>query len=376
MDHLLPEFAAPCRNATARGWFNAFQLYIGHGDEILADLVVPDRAQQNGICARSMFPLLCAGKPLVALSLLELLSQCGKSVDTSVREFFPEIDVSDRICVWHLLSHSSGFRTPSAGARPWNLPTVAVALSGLAAIDEVAVGSDQYEPVYTWLVLAEIIRRLAGLATIRETLEYLSNLQNEMTFECSPKRIREGMAAGDFAEILVREKSGESRPLRDFRRSESRRYMDLGYQTFFDRDVPSPGTGLVASARALGRFYDRVRSIPRENLSRDMERFLGIYEPAGGGSGEMNSAEGRWGCGLIRDASIFGFKWHGHLVRGYSGLMRACGVVDMDRDLTVVLTTDTIYENRALGQARFSHVFDEVLLGVQAGIDSERTAAG
>jgi CubicO group peptidase (beta-lactamase class C family) len=77
-----------------------------------------DRSRQKANVASTTFPIGSITKTVVAVSIMQLQEKGKLSVNDSLSRFFPDIPNARKIKIFHLLTHTSGIRSPLLGRDP------------------------------------------------------------------------------------------------------------------------------------------------------------------------------------------------------------------------------------------------------------------
>lgn len=141
------------------------QLFVSLAGRTVIDFACGEARPGIALRNDSLMQWFSAGKPLTAICLARLYETGDLLLDDKVARFIPEFAAGnkDPITVWHLLTHTAGFR--GADAIPRHLDWA----DAVRQICEAPIEPDWrpgetagYSTQASWFILAEIIRRITG----------------------------------------------------------------------------------------------------------------------------------------------------------------------------------------------------------------------
>ena len=160
----LPLLVAAIRDGIERGQQRGVQVSVSLRGKVIADGAVGTSHDDVPLTGDTLLPWRSAGKPLTAFCLLQLYGQGRIELETPVVEVIPEFGQTSRhVTLLHLLTHTAGLADVATGwpHRPWDEIIQRICAAGLR--DGWVPGERAaYDPVRSWLLLGEMVRRIDG----------------------------------------------------------------------------------------------------------------------------------------------------------------------------------------------------------------------
>lgn len=292
----LPRTAAVIVRGIERGWQRGVQLSVSHAGRVI-DGALGESHDDVPLTGDTLLPWLSAGKPLTAVAILKMVEQGRFSLETPVAELLPEFAAtSTAVTVHHLLTHTAGLAAVSSGwpQADWHDIVSSICQSGLRD-DWVPGARAGYDPVRSWYLLGEIVRRLDGRPIeqhVRE--EILQPLGMHDSWMAMPEWMHReyGDRIGRTYQIIGGQ--AEATP---------------GHTTAYCT-TPSPGASCRGPVRELRLFYemllaggvtsDGTRLLSAETVDLMTQRHrVGLYD-------ETFRHTLDFGLGLILNSSAYG----------------------------------------------------------------------
>ena len=162
--------AAVIHDGIRRGWHRGIQGYVSrHGESLLPDEGAwGESSDGRPLQADTILPWLSAGKPITAVAVMQLVEVGKITLQTPLTTVLPEFgahgsDEAERslagtVTIQHLLTHTAGLEPIVTGwpQRPWAEIIARVCQSKAPTL------RPAYDPVRSWFLLGEIVRRLDG----------------------------------------------------------------------------------------------------------------------------------------------------------------------------------------------------------------------
>lgn len=272
-----PTLARTCdwiEHGRRSGWHLGVQLYVSLARQVVVDVGLGEAAPGVPLTADALLPWLSAGKPLTALVLLQSLERGLLALDDPVVRFLPEFarHGKDSLTLRHLLTHTAGLSPIPPGWPEADWDSIVSRICAARLRPGWRPGEQAaYDPLRTWFILAEVLRRLDGRSfpqLVREEICEPLGMQDSWPLLTPDQRADYG---GRIAPLHQCAEGGcRPAPLPAAAR------------------VPSPGGSFVGPARELGRFYelllaggelDGVRLLAPETVSLLRERHRrGLYD--------------------------------------------------------------------------------------------------
>lgn len=160
----LPLLAAAVNEGIERGLHRGVQVSVSLQGAVVADGAVGASHDDVPLTASTLVPWRSAGKPLTAFCLLMLHQRGRIELETPVSDVIPEFhQTSQRVTLLHLLTHTAGLASVATGSPhlPWEEIISRICAAGLQD-DWVPGERAAYDPVRSWFLLGELVRRIDG----------------------------------------------------------------------------------------------------------------------------------------------------------------------------------------------------------------------
>lgn len=134
--------------------------------EVITDLAVGEASSATPMNRDTLMLWMSSGKPLTAVAIAQLVELGRLELDMRVSEIIPEFAAQDKeeITIWHLLTHTCGFRSVRFRFPDDSWDDIISAICDAPLERDWRVGHDAgYHPQTSWYILAEIIQRAAGM---------------------------------------------------------------------------------------------------------------------------------------------------------------------------------------------------------------------
>ncbi|MFE6049787.1 serine hydrolase domain-containing protein [Kitasatospora sp. NPDC056446] len=317
--------------AIGEGTHLGIQLYVSRRGEVLLDEAYGEVEPGVALTVEDRLPWICCTKLLGALAVGQQLRAGAVTADTPLAELVPEFAVrgKERATLAQLMSHALPFR-PESVALPYSGLGHQEAFEAACAIEltgEPGTGG-WYSAMESWVVLAEIVRRLTG----QDYAEYVAE-----------RVLRPlGMTRTVFAEAGT----PEARPPREvglFERVDGRQ-VPSGRVSAKVLAPHLPGTGAWGPAAELARLVECLAAPERHpelGLDRATVDLLAADHRSGLPDRNFGDLDLAWGLGMCTDRAWYsapaGARVAGHTAYG-------CGMVvaDLDRDLAVSFLSSSV----------------------------------
>lgn len=220
------------------------RLYISQSSKIIVDLSVGQATPNVPMTHQTRMLWMSAGKPILAVALMQQVERGNLSLDDLVARHIPEFGVKGKetILIRHLLNHTGGFRLADKVATDhWEQAIAEISAVPLEPNWNVGV-TGGYHVSGSWMILGELIQRVdrRDISTyIEEEIFSVCGMENcslgitELDDSFSPMSLTED----PLAPIL--------HPL----------YSDLN-----QLKQKRLGSNLIGPAHALGKFYEDLLS--------------------------------------------------------------------------------------------------------------------
>lgn len=238
-----PKLAGILQEGLDRGDHVGGQIHLSMRGEPLLDAAFGEAGNGQPMSPKTPMAWMSSGKPLTAFCAALLADRGLLDPRDLVSRHLPEFARAgkERIEIWHLLTHTAGFRQADRldPALPWGEMLDAICATPAEA-DWPPGGRAGYQTASSWHVLGEIIQRVSG-----RDLE---------TFMREELLLPAGM---DSVSLAGPARSGEESPgvlmvtVRPPHRPAAGELAPL-------RDRVRPGSGLRAPIRELARFYSML----------------------------------------------------------------------------------------------------------------------
>ena len=222
--------------------------------EIVADFAIGLAREGQPMRSDHRILWLSAGKPLLAVALMQLWERGLVSLDAPVSQYLPEFSQhgKDAVFVQHLLTHTHAYQPPAVDWPRLGWDEIIASICA-ARIPEGRVPGDYaaYDPQTGWYLLAEILQRLTG----RRFYEYL---QAEVLQAAGCEASSIGMGADQYKDLVA---GDQLALLHDTTVTARAGQLNEGLAPVWAGDnaaraaAHNPGGGAVGPAKDLCRFY-------------------------------------------------------------------------------------------------------------------------
>ena len=305
------------------------QLYVSHRGEVLLDEAFGEARAGAPMQRDSIMLWFSAGKPLTAVAIGQLAERGVLTWQMRVAEVIPEFAQNGKasVTVWHLLTHTAGFRNADGGSAADADEKLAWICAQPLEENWVMGERAGYHIKGSWHVLGEIVRNLSGKPVER--------FLREETF--SPL----GMSATSLA--LTEQEVSELRERIAFvyDTSDGALRPKEGWNNLQGFTCCRPGGSARGPVRELGRFYEALLN-GGENVLQPETVALMTSRQRVGLFDETFQFKMDWGLGFIinsnRDGIQMPYSYGRHASRetfGHSGNQASCGFADPQHRLVV-----------------------------------------
>ncbi len=162
-----PATAAVIGHAFHRGEVRGVQLHVWRDGEVLVDLGTGDAGAGVRMTPDTLLLWICAGKPVAAVALMQLVERGLVRLEDRVSGHIPEYGAGgkERVRVVEVLAQTVPYvsKDPAAGYEAYG-NAVGLKWTYEAPIDSERAGAAEprYTGIANWLILAELVRRLDG----------------------------------------------------------------------------------------------------------------------------------------------------------------------------------------------------------------------
>jgi CubicO group peptidase (beta-lactamase class C family) len=246
-------------DVVAEGWHPGVQLYVSVAGEPVYHRVLGHREDDRPLEPDDVMPWFSGGKPVLAAALGELWRRGALDPYEPVTTYLPEFGVGGKaaITLRHLLTHCSGRLLPAGdgGADPYAVgyeQAVREAVGARLHPDDVPGRQPSYTSADTaWLVLSEVLRRVDGREFDRFVGEEIAApLDATYHYGFSPEQLSR---LGGRVDAYRRPRASQFSSPREAATAGAIRRLLASGRVHTNR---SPGDGLWASARSMGRLYE------------------------------------------------------------------------------------------------------------------------
>lgn len=162
----LPRSYAIAREGMEAGLHLGLQACIAVRDEIVADVVLGESRPGVAMTSETLMLWLSATKPVTAAAVMSVVEHGLLKLHDRVAEHIPEFAQGGKeaITLWHLLTHTSGFRWTDLGdaETTWDEIIDRICRAKIER-DWTPGGKAGYHPYTSWYILGELIRRTTGV---------------------------------------------------------------------------------------------------------------------------------------------------------------------------------------------------------------------
>ena len=347
-----PRVDTAIRAGIDRGWHTGMQLYVSQQSQG-ETTEWGDADSGTPMTSSTLLPWLSAGKPITAVCVMRCIERGDFSLQTPIQHLIPEFSEAE-ITIQDCLTHTADLKPVVTGwpQTPWNEIIHRVCHTSRVARETPQRAA--YDPVKTWFLLGEIIRRVDGRP--------IEKVVREDIFE--PLGMHDSwmaIPADRYAEIAPH--LGAVYALKE---------GQLTITHGSSREIvsaPSPGSSCRGPASDLGRFYEMLlgggvratggpRILQPETVAQMTSRHReGLFDAT-----FQHRID--FGLGLILDSNRYGretvpYGFGRHCsprTFGHGGAQSSIGFCDPAYDLVVVLIA-----NGCPGEVPHNRRFREIL---------------
>ncbi len=237
---VLPETASLMAEGVGR-LHPGMQIYVARAGEVVIDDAIGLAHNDEPLTSDHRMPWLSAGKPLIAVALLQQVEAGRVALDAPVATCIPEFAANGKaaVTVRQLLTHTSAIQPVPTGwpRNSWDAILDRICSAKLrhgAAAGQVAA----YDPARSWFLLGEILQRVTG-----QPLEQI--LDHDL---CTPL----GLTLSDWSIP-----AGDTRPTARMHQCDGATCHEQS-DARLEQAPPAPGASYRGPARELGRFYEML----------------------------------------------------------------------------------------------------------------------
>jgi len=322
---LIPKALAVIKQGIRVGLHTGAQLYLSVDGKVLADVGLGEARPGTPMQPDTIMLWLSATKPITAVVVAQLCERGKLALDDPVARFIPEFGNGgkERITIRHLLTHTGGFR--AADKLPAELGW-SEALQGICETPGepgwVPGEKAGYHVSSSWLLLAEVVRRLTGSPYYREVREKVFQPlgMNDSWIGMPPESYRRYAAR---IGLMHNSEGGQPVPL-------------PFWNTEQGCALCRPASNGRGPIRELGRFYEALLSNRKTLLSCATRQRVGMFD---------HTLQHRvdWGLGFIINSNHYGretvpYGYGRHCSKetfGHSGSQSSCAFADPAHGLVV-----------------------------------------
>lgn len=157
-----------------QGLHPGMQIFIWHRGQIVLDDAYGTARPGVVLTPQSRMLWMSAGKPVTAVAVMQLIQQKQLQLNDTVSRIIPEFARNGKqgITIFHLLTHTAGFRGPLNSFTPGNWDQIIERCCLLRQEPGWVPGQKAgYHVASSWFVLGEIVRRVDGRSIDRYVRE-------------------------------------------------------------------------------------------------------------------------------------------------------------------------------------------------------------
>lgn len=328
------------------------QVYASVWGEPVMDAAYGQLTPSVPLTVGDRLPWVCNGKPIAAIALAQLADIGALTPATPVADIIPEYasNGKDAVTVAQLMSHSVPY-APQDGPPLAGLPdTEALQAVCDSTITAPPGSTAQYSIYESWLVLAEIVRRVTGVP-FDEHVEsaVLNPLQMARTVFGERRSIRSGYTDHLLYELV----DGTAAPT-----------ARIGPAFMAPRLI---ATGAAGPAAEMARPFESLLDKGPwrgQVLSESAVELLTTSYRVGLTDETFGGLDLSWGFGVCTDPLWFGAPI-GHRVAGHTGYNCALVVCDLDLGLVVSFASSSVVMSER-GRSRLENKIVADLYGLVA----------
>ncbi|GAA0921655.1 serine hydrolase domain-containing protein [Virgisporangium aurantiacum] len=330
MIDILDRVTARCQRAVDDGGYLGIQVYAALDGRPMVDLAVGHRDPVRPLTADDPLPWVCGAKAFGSIAVGQLVDQGLLDPWTAVADVVPEYAAGGKagVTVAQLMSHSVPIADPSP-TLPLMSDDEALAEVCRTPLTAPAGTRARYSGFASWVVVAELVRRLSG-RTYEDYVEeqILDPLRLDRTVFGRRRADRQG---GPPFGVLYEVVDGHFVPSSRLAPSAMAPHL--------------PGTGAHGTAAELARVYGCVatgRWGERRLLSAEAVTAIARPYRAGLPDPTFGGLDLRWGLGVCIDGVLFGAPPTACVV-GQIGYNCSLVLADLTVGLVVAFLTSSVY---------------------------------
>ncbi len=312
------------------------QIYVALGREIVADFGRGAAKPGVPMSENTLNLWMSSGKPVAAAAIMQLVERDLLALAAPVARYIPEFAAGGKrpITVWHLLTHTAGFRNVDIGWPQTSWDEIIARIAAAPLEPDWPLGQKAgYHPYSSWYILGELVRRLDGRPFseyVREEI-FLPLGMEDSWIGMPVERYR---AYGDRLGIMI-ETSRASHPPHRYTTSEAASQCVPGGNAF----GPMHDLGRFYHMLAAGGTWDGARILSEASVRAMTSRQrAGMFD-------ETFRHTMDWGLGLIVDGNRYGadtipygFGLHAsQRAFGHGGAQSSVGFCDLEHALVAAV---------------------------------------
>lgn len=160
----LPSTLAAIESGQTEGLHIGAQLYVSRRGEAIVDWCCGEARPGVTMAPDTLMLWLSAGKPLTAVAILQLCERGRCELDDPVAKHLPDFAAGGKqhVTIWHLLTHTCGFRWIETGGVEVSWDDVIARLCEAPLERDWTPGEKAgYHPSTSWYILGELVQRLS-----------------------------------------------------------------------------------------------------------------------------------------------------------------------------------------------------------------------
>lgn len=153
------------RQGIEQGLHPGMQIFIWHRGQVVIDNAYGNARPGVELTPESRMLWMSAGKPVTAVAVMQLVQRGLLDLKTRISELIPEFAQNGKqsVTVFHLLTHTAGFRGPLNSFTPGTWDQIIQRCCSLRQEPGWVPGEKAgYHVASSWFILGEIVRRVDG----------------------------------------------------------------------------------------------------------------------------------------------------------------------------------------------------------------------